>query len=62
MNIKEKIITCFMDNKEGIILFGYGVITAACGYVIGQTIGESQGVARASRYYTQMAIMANRGR
>lgn len=62
MNIKEKIITCFMDNKEGIILFGYGVVMAACGYIIGQTIGESNGVSRASRYYTQMAIMANRGR
>lgn len=62
MNIKEKITTCFMDNKEGIILFGYGVIMAACGYIIGQTIGESHGVSRASRYYTQMAIMANRGR
>lgn len=62
MNIKEKITTCLIDNKEGILLFGYGVIMAACGCIIGQTIGESKGVARTSRYYTQMAIMANRGK
>lgn len=62
MTIKEKAKAYWEENQEGILLLGVYAVGLTLGAVIGYNFGESHGISRASRYYTQMAIMANRGR
>lgn len=62
MNIKEKAKAYWEENQEGILMLGIYAVGVVLGTVVGYNMGEALGISETSRYYTQMAIMANRGR
>lgn len=62
MAIKEKAKAYWEENQEGILMLGIYAVGVVLGTVVGYNMGEAFGISEASRYYTKMAIMANRGR